>query len=42
MSADPQVGENVCRGCAGSGEVEGRPCGECGGSGTVEETVGDA
>ena len=42
MSTDPQVGENTCRSCAGSGEVDAVPCGECGGSGTVEEPVGDA
>ena len=42
MSTDPQVGENVCPACAGSGDVDGRPCGECDGSGTVEETVADA
>ena len=42
MSTDPQVGENVCPACAGSGEVDGGPCGDCAGGGTVEEIVGDA
>ncbi len=42
MSTDPQVGENVCPACAGTGTVDDVPCTACDGSGTVEETVGDA
>jgi DnaJ-class molecular chaperone len=42
ISADQQVGENVCPDCAGTGKVEGADCAACGGSGTVEEIVGDA
>jgi DnaJ-class molecular chaperone len=34
------TGENVCRRCAGSGEVDGGPCPECGGSGKVIEGIG--
>ena len=38
----PQTAENVCRGCGGTGLVDGEPCPECGGDGLVVETVGDA
>ena len=34
------TGENVCRRCAGSGEVDGGPCPECGGTGKVIEGIG--
>jgi DnaJ-class molecular chaperone len=39
---DPQVGENSCPRCAGSGRLDGEPCPLCGGSGRVPEIVGDA
>ena len=39
---DPQVGENTCPDCAGTGSRDGRTCATCAGSGTVEEVVGDA
>lgn len=42
MSTDPQVGENVCPDCAGTGAVDDATCTTCAGTGTVEETVGDA
>jgi len=38
----PQSGENLCRRCAGTGQLEGRPCSDCGGSGVVTTLVGDA
>ena len=39
---DPQVGENTCPDCAGSGARDGQECPTCAGTGTVEEVVGDA
>ena len=39
---DPQVGENTCPDCAGTGTRDGTDCPTCAGSGTVAEVVGDA
>jgi DnaJ-class molecular chaperone len=39
---DPQVGENTCPDCAGTGLREGGECPTCAGTGTVAEVVGDA
>ena len=39
---DPQVGENTCPECGGTGQVDGQECPVCGGSGEVVELVGDA
>ena len=39
---DPQVGENTCPDCAGTGSRDGGDCPTCSGSGTVAEVVGDA
>lgn len=39
---DEQVGEDVCRACAGTGRADDAACPTCGGSGVVEEPVGDA
>jgi DnaJ-class molecular chaperone len=39
---DPQVGENTCPDCAGTGSCDGSQCPTCAGSGTVDEVVGDA
>ena len=39
---DPQVGENTCPDCAGTGARDGGECPTCAGSGTVAEVVGDA
>ena len=33
------AGENLCRACAGSGEVDGQTCPECGGTGKVTSAV---
>ena len=41
-SDDPQVGENTCPDCAGTGARDGRDCPTCAGTGTVDEVVGDA
>ena len=38
----PGAGENLCRTCGGSGQVEGSACDTCGGSGVVIEEVGGA
>jgi hypothetical protein len=38
----PGTGENVCRGCGGSGRRDGRPCTDCGGTGRITEGVGGA
>jgi DnaJ-class molecular chaperone len=43
---DPQVGENTCPDCAGTGSRDDGDgdgdCSTCAGTGTVEEVVGDA
>jgi DnaJ-class molecular chaperone len=39
---DPQLGENVCPRCAGTGQRNGAECDTCAGTGTVEELAGDA
>lgn len=36
----PGTGEDVCRKCNGSGELDGRACENCGGTGRVIEGVG--
>jgi RecJ-like exonuclease len=36
---DPAAGENLCRVCNGTGEVDGRACESCGGTGTVTTAV---
>lgn len=38
----PQIGENTCPACAGTGRVDGSDCATGGGTGTVVEQVGDA
>lgn len=38
----PGTGENVCRACAGKGQLNDRPCDECGGSGYVITGIGGA
>ena len=35
----PGTGENLCRDCGGSGELEGKPCPVCGGTGKVIEGI---
>ena len=40
--SDPQVGQNTCPDCAGTGTRDGEPCPTCSGSGLVDEVVGDA
>ena len=35
----PGTGENVCRECKGSGQLEAKPCPVCGGTGKVVEGV---
>ena len=37
-----QTGENVCRACKGTGQIDGKPCPECGSTGKVVENIGDA
>ena len=39
---DPQVGENTCPDCAGTGARDGGACARCDGTGVVTEVVGDA
>jgi DnaJ-class molecular chaperone len=36
----PGSGENICRTCKGSGEVNQKPCPDCGGTGKVVEGIG--
>ena len=36
----PGTGEDVCRRCGGSGEVEGEVCPACAGRGTIIEGIG--
>lgn len=38
----PGTGENVCRACGGSGQVNGQPCRECEGTGSVVTGIGGA
>jgi hypothetical protein len=38
----PGAGENLCRRCAGSGEVDGAPCPDCDGTGKVTTPIGGA
>lgn len=38
----PGTGENVCRMCGGTGQVDGHTCPDCEGSGKVVEGVGGA
>ena len=33
------AGENLCRACGGSGELDGRDCPECGGTGRTTSVV---
>jgi len=39
---DPAAGENLCRVCNGTGDVDGERCEACGGSGKVASGVGGA
>jgi RecJ-like exonuclease len=41
-SGTPGAGENVCRMCDGTGQVDGHTCPDCEGSGKVIEGVGGA
>jgi RecJ-like exonuclease len=36
---DPTAGENLCRTCAGTGEVDGRTCPTCEGTGRTTSAV---
>jgi hypothetical protein len=36
----PGTGENICRRCAGTGEIDGALCPDCGGSGKVITPIG--
>ena len=36
---DPLAGENLCRVCGGSGELDGGTCGNCAGTGTTTSIV---
>jgi DnaJ-class molecular chaperone len=38
----PGTGENLCRDCNGTGELEGKSCPNCGGTGKVIEGIGGA
>lgn len=38
----PGTGENICRTCKGSGQVNNKPCPDCGGTGKVAEAIGGA
>ncbi len=38
----PGTGENLCRACGGSGELDGSPCPTCGGTGKIVEGIGGA
>ena len=38
----PASGENICRRCEGTGEVDGKTCPDCDGSGKVTAPVGGA
>jgi RecJ-like exonuclease len=34
------AGENICRGCQGTGQIDSEPCADCGGSGKVTTPIG--
>ena len=36
----PGTGENICRECGGSGQVDGRRCPACEGTGKIVEGIG--
>lgn len=36
------AGENICRKCKGTGEVDGEACAECDGTGKITTPVGGA
>jgi hypothetical protein len=36
----PGAGENVCRRCGGTGEIDGAPCPDCRGTGQVTTPIG--
>ncbi|WP_178392248.1 hypothetical protein [Burkholderia sp. SRS-W-2-2016] len=36
----PGAGEDICRACRGTGQVEGRQCTVCGGTGKVLQGIG--
>jgi len=36
----PGAGENVCRRCGGTGEIDGAPCPDCRGTGLVTTPIG--
>jgi DnaJ-class molecular chaperone len=38
----PGTGENLCRECNGTGELDGSPCPACAGSGKVIQGIGGA
>ncbi|MFW2829085.1 hypothetical protein [Sphingomonas sp. ID0503] len=38
----PGTGQNVCKICGGTGDVDGDSCENCGGSGIVIEGIGGA
>lgn len=38
----PNAGENICRRCGGTGEIDGADCPECRGTGKVLTPVGGA
>jgi hypothetical protein len=36
------AGEDICRRCHGTGEIDGKPCPDCDGSGRVTDGIGGA
>ena len=38
----PGTGENLCRACQGSGQIDGKPCATCDGTGKVVQGIGGA
>lgn len=38
----PSTGEDICRACGGTGQLNGGPCPECEGTGTVVRGIGGA
>ncbi|AYF01305.1 hypothetical protein [Paracoccus yeei] len=41
-AGQPGAGENICRKCEGSGQIDGQPCPECDGTGKVVTGIGGA
>ena len=42
LAGTPGTGENICRQCSGTGQLQGQPCPACEGTGQVTTGIGGA